>query len=59
MALSTVRYPKICSFGLQKPAKHFIIASCPFEWKGTLTMTEGTDSEYEWPSAALDRGRAM
>jgi hypothetical protein len=20
---------------------------------------EGTDSEYEWPSAALDRGRAM
>jgi hypothetical protein len=20
---------------------------------------EGTDSEYEWPSAVLDRGRAM
>ena len=20
---------------------------------------EGTDSEFEWPSAALDRGRAM
>jgi hypothetical protein len=20
---------------------------------------EGTDSQYEWPSAALDRGRAM
>ncbi len=22
-------------------------------------LNEGTDSEFEWPTAALDRGRAM
>jgi len=27
--------------------------SYPFEWKGRDSDDEGTDSEYEWPSAAF------